>query len=85
MIFLVLASNSKKFKALPEGAAGNGIKFWSAMYIPIVVAMAARQDVAGATEGGILAVVAGVAAVAVSFALVPVLSKVGNSKTIEKD
>ena len=55
------------------------------MYIPIVVAMAARQDVAGATEGGILAVVAGVAAVAVSFALVPVLSKVGNSKTIEKD
>ena len=85
MIFLVLASNSKKFKALTEGAAGNGIKFWSAMYIPIVVAMAARQDVAGATEGGILAVVAGVAAVAVSFALVPVLSKVGNSKSIERD
>ena len=62
MIFLVLASSSEKFKALTEGAAGSGIKFWSAMYIPIVVAMAARQDVAGATEGGLLAVVAGVAA-----------------------
>ena len=85
MIFLVLASNSEKFKALTEGAAGSGIKFWSAMYIPIVVAMAARQDVAGATEGGLLAVVAGVAAVAVSFALVPVLSRIGNSAATEKD
>ena len=85
MLFLVLASNSKRCKALTEGAAGNGIQFWSAMYIPIVVAMAARQDVAGATEGGILAVVAGVAAVSVSFALVPVLSKIGNTKTIGND
>lgn len=79
MLFLVMASNSRQFKALTEGAAGNGIQFWSAMYIPIVVAMAAQQDVAGATEGGILALTAGVAAVAVSFALVPVLSKVGNT------
>ena len=85
MIFLVLASNSAKFKTLTEGAAGSGIKFWSAMYIPIVVAMAARQDVAGATEGGLLAVFAGVAAVTVSFALVPVLSRIGNSAVINED
>jgi len=39
--------------------------------------------VAGATEGGLLAVVAGTAAVAVSFALVPILSKVGNSTSAE--
>lgn len=79
MLFLVMASNSSQFKALTEGAAGAGIQFWSAMYIPIVVAMAAQQDVAGATEGGVLALTAGVAAVAVSFALVPVLSKLGNT------
>ena len=84
MIFLVLASNSEKFKSLADGAAGTGIKFWSAMYIPIVVAMAARQDVAGATEGGILALVAGVAAVTVSFALVPVLSRIGNNSSTDK-
>lgn len=77
MLFLVLASNSEKFKTMTEGAAGSGIKFWSAMYIPIVVAMAARQNVAAAAEGGMLAVVAGVAAVVVSFALVPVLSRIG--------
>ena len=84
MIFLVLASNSEKFKSLTDDAAGNGIKFWSAMYIPIVVAMAARQDVAGATEGGLLALVAGVAAVTVSFALVPVLSRIGNNSSTDK-
>ena len=83
MIFLVLASNSAKFKSLTDGAAGDGIKFWSAMYIPIVVAMAARQDVAGATEGGLLALVAGVAAVTVSFALVPVLSRIGNNSSTD--
>ena len=77
MLFLVFASNSDTFKALTEGAAGDGIKFWSAMYIPIVVAMAARQNVAAAVDGGVLALVAGVAAVVVSFALVPVISKLG--------
>jgi malonate transporter MadL subunit len=77
MLFLVYASNSERFKALTEGVSGTGIKFWSAMYIPIVVAMAARQNVAAATEGGLLALTAGVAAVIVSFALVPILSKIG--------
>jgi malonate transporter MadL subunit len=43
--------------------------------------MAARQNVAAAVDGGVLALVAGVAAVVVSFALVPILSKLGNPKT----
>ncbi len=77
MLFLVFASNSEKFKTLTQGIAGTGINFWSAMYIPIVVAMAARQNVAAAVDGGLLALLAGVAAVIVSFALVPVLSKIG--------
>jgi len=77
MLFLIWASNSHKFKALTEGASGFGITFWSAMYIPIVVAMAARQNVAAAIDGGLLALAAGVAAVIVSFALVPVFSKIG--------
>ena len=79
MLFLVIASNTDKFKSLSTGTAGEGIKFWSAMYIPIVVAMAARQNVAAAIDGGLLALVAGVAAVVVSFALVPLLSRIGRS------
>ena len=80
MLFLVFASNSEKFKALTEDTAGSGIKFWSAMYIPIVVAMAARQNVAAAVDGGMLALLAGIAAVVVSFALVHVLSKISTPR-----
>ena len=81
MLLLVIASNSARFKDLSSGAAAQGIQFWSAMYIPIVVAMAAQQNVAAAVSGGLLALVAGVAAVVVSFLLVPVISKIGRSKT----
>lgn len=77
MLMLVLASGSERMRSLTTGASGDGIKFWSAMYIPIVVAMAASQNVVAAAEGGMLAVIAGVAAVVVSFALVPVLSRMG--------
>ena len=85
MLFLVFASNSEKFKALTEDTAGSGIKFWSAMYIPIVVAMAARQNVAAAVDGGMLALLAGIAAVVVSFALVPVLSKISTTPAAEEN
>ena len=79
MLLLVLACNTKRLQHLVDGLSGEGIKFWSAMYIPIVVAMAARQNVVAAVDGGLLALVAGVAAVVVSFALVPVLSRIGSS------
>jgi malonate transporter MadL subunit len=85
MLFLVIASNSSRFKSLVEGASGRGIEFWSAMYIPIVVAMAARQNVVAAFEGGVLAIVAGVAAVIVSFALVPLISKLGTKSSAENN
>ena len=81
MLLLVIASNSARFKGLSSGGAAQGIRFWSAMYIPIVVAMAAQQNVAAAASGGLLALVAGVSAVVVSFLLVPVISKIGSSKT----
>ncbi|MDP1930814.1 MAG: malonate transporter subunit MadL [Gammaproteobacteria bacterium] len=77
MLLLVLASGSDHFKPLMTGASGSGIHFWSGMYIPIVVAMAASQNVVAAVGGGMLALLAGVAAVVVSFALVPVLSRIG--------
>jgi len=43
--------------------------------------MAAKQDVLAALEGGPAAILAGAGAVVVSFALVPVLSRIGNPPT----
>jgi malonate transporter MadL subunit len=77
MIMLLLLSNldSHEYKLGP--VTETGIGFWSAMYIPIVVAMAARQNVAGALSSGWMAIVAGVVAVAASFALIPILARLG--------
>jgi malonate transporter MadL subunit len=77
MLLLVLASGSKTFTPLFSGPAAAGIHFWSAMYIPIVVAMAAGQNVVAAVDGGLLALVAAVLAVGLGYALVPVLSRLG--------
>jgi malonate transporter MadL subunit len=77
MLLLVIACNSPTLKSLVEGESGKGIQFWNAMYIPIVVAMAASQNVVAALEGGMLAILAGTLAVVVSFAFVPILSKIG--------
>ena len=76
ILLLVLSSfDSEQFKLGP--ITEKGVGFWSAMYIPIVVAMAARQNVFSALSGGWMAIVAGVAAVAASFALIPVLAHFG--------
>ena len=80
MILLLAISSWKKVRMPFAGPTSDGIAFWSAMYIPIVVAMAAKQIVAAAVSGGWLALVAGAGAVLASFALVPVLSRLAHRK-----
>lgn len=76
MLILVLLSNyyEQKGKAFHERTQ-NGIKFLSALYIPVVVAMAARQNVVAAFEGGIVAFAAGGIATIGAMLLVPLISK----------
>lgn len=62
---------------LSEGMLG-GIGFWGALYIPIVVAMAANQNVVAAVEGGPLVVVTAIAAVAICFGAVAILARIGD-------
>ena len=76
MLLLIFLTNLKRQDWKLGTPSESGIHFWSAMYIPIVVAMAARQNVVAAVSSGWLAILAGVAAVAVSFALLPLLSKI---------
>lgn len=77
MLLLLVLSNLDSQKLTLKPITENGIGFWSAMYIPIVVAMAARQNVFSALSGGWMAIIAGVAAVAASFAVIPVLARFG--------
>lgn len=75
MLMLIVLSSLSSRKAQLGQLTQHRITFWSAMYIPIVIAMASRQDVAAAVSSGWLAVIAGVGAVALSFALIPVFTK----------
>ena len=77
MLFLIFLSHWGPIKEKLADGAASGVLFWNAMYIPIVVAMAAKQNVIGALSGGWLAVLAGTTAVILSFALVPLLSQAG--------
>ena len=80
MILLLLLSNLSHSRFQLGDLTQKGIGFWSAMYIPIVVAMAAKQNVIAAISSGWMAIIAGIAAVAVSFAAIPLLSRIGKEK-----
>ena len=77
MLLLLVLTNLGSREAALSPITEKGIGFWSAMYIPIVVAMAARQNVFSALSGGWMAIVAGVAAVTASFAVIPLLARLG--------
>ncbi|MBA1234222.1 malonate transporter subunit MadL [Pseudomonas stutzeri] len=80
MVLLILIGSYLKNRGLFSMESEQGVRFWSAVYIPIVVAMAAQQNVYGALSGGPMAILAGVAAVVIAFALVPALSGIGQKK-----
>lgn len=52
----------------------------SAMYIPIVVAMASTQNVVAAVSAGPVALLAGLGATVLCWALVPMLSRIGGTE-----
>ncbi|GGC83564.1 malonate transporter MadL [Thalassobacillus devorans] len=80
MLMLVLLVDYLKRNKKLTVKSQEGVSFWSAMYIPIVIAMAAKQNVVAALDGGPVAILAGVAVVGVSWAMVPLLSKIGREK-----
>lgn len=84
MLFLILLSDWMKKKNYLSTEPEKGILFWSAMYIPVVIAMSATQNVKAAIAGGWVAVMVGFVATALSFLLIPVISKIGLSKSSDE-
>lgn len=52
-----------------------GVEYWGAMYIPVVVAMAAQQDMVAALRGGPVALLSAVAAVAVCAVVIAAINR----------
>ena len=79
MLMLILVSDRLQQSGRMTPPDERGVTFWSSIYIPIVVAMAASQDVVSAIQGGPTAILAGILVVAVSFAMVPLVARLGAS------
>ncbi|OKH76502.1 malonate transporter subunit MadL [Mycolicibacterium obuense] len=77
MIMLIVATDWLRRKGKFPKPSEEGVLFWSAMYIPIVVAMASTQNVFKAITGGPMALLAGLGALVAGAALVPVVARIG--------
>lgn len=77
MLLLVVGTDALIRRGRFQPVSQQGVMFWSAVYIPIIVAMAATQNVIAALEGGLAAFLAGSLAVVACVVLVPAISRMG--------
>ena len=75
MLLLILLNDYFKRKNILKPETESGILFWSTMYIPVVVAMSATQNVKAALSGGWAAILVAIFATAACYALIPLMSK----------
>ena len=80
MLLLIILADRFRVQINLDSLSGRGISFFSAMYIPICVAMAARQNVYAAINGGAVSILAGSGAVALGFVMVPLINKLIKKK-----
>jgi malonate transporter MadL subunit len=82
MLFLLLLcsySETVKKNICNEGLC-SGLRFWQNMYIPVVIAMSASQDVVKAVRSGWLAIFCGITLTVLSICLIPFVSRISSSK-----
>lgn len=84
MLLLVVICDALIRRGRMNAVTQQGVLFWSAVYIPIVVAMAATQNVVAAVEGGLAAFLAGSLAVVACLALVPAISRIGRTDAADR-
>jgi malonate transporter MadL subunit len=85
MLLLILVNQWMHKRKLFTAEMEKGILFWSNMYIPVIVAMAAIQNVKAAVSSGMIAVLAGIIPTVICFMLIPVIAKMSKGNTINID
>lgn len=60
----------------------RGVEYWGAMYIPVVVAMAAQQDVVAALRGGPVALLAAIGSVIVCGGVISLINRMESQAAI---
>lgn len=85
LFLLLLCSYSETVKtALKNERFSDGLRFWQNMYIPVVIAMSASQDVVKAVRSGWLAILCGITLTVLSLCLIPFVSKISSTRGKEE-
>jgi malonate transporter MadL subunit len=80
MILLILARAWLQRRGALSHPLKLGVEFWAALYIPIVVAMASIQNVAGAIKGGPVVVTAAFGSVLLCWMAMTVINRLGGGE-----
>src|SRR5471032_27692 len=85
MLLLIFARLYMQHKQLMPALTEAGVEYWGAMYIPVVVAMAAQQDVVSALRGGHLALLSALGAVAVCAVVISLINRMERTEDLVPD
>jgi malonate transporter MadL subunit len=83
MLLLIILSDWFNKKGFLDRNTENGIMFWNQMYIPIVVAMSATQNVRVAVSSGFIAVLAGLVPIVICAITIPILAKLSKNTQLD--
>lgn len=84
MILLILSKELLAKKGYLPQVTQFGVLYWSGMYIPIVVAMSAGQNVVAALSGGMLGLIVSIASLIGTVLVIRYLSRIsGDYETYE--
>jgi malonate transporter MadL subunit len=83
MILLILARVWLQKRGALSHPFKLGVEFWASLYIPIVVAMASIQNVAGAVRGGPVVVTAAVGSVLLCWGVMALIGRMGRAEPDE--
>jgi malonate transporter MadL subunit len=75
MLLLIVARLYMQRRDILPKLTELGVEYWGAMYIPVVVAMAAQQDMVAALRGGPVAVLSAIAAVAICAVVISAINR----------
>jgi malonate transporter MadL subunit len=75
MLLLIVARLYMQKRAILPKLTELGVEYWGALYIPVVVAMAAQQDMVAALRGGPVAVLAAIITVAVCACVISAINR----------
>lgn len=81
MLLLIVLKMYLQGKGLMPKDTEAGVGFWGAMYIPVVIAMAANQNVVAAIKGGPVALLSALGAAVACACVIAVLSRSGKDTT----